>query len=109
MRRHLWMGIGLIAGLAVGLAAAALAKRDHTWLADVVLRLRPIGTLFVNLLTMVVIPLIATALFAGIAKLGDLRVMGRLVTRTLAFFWGTARSEERRVGKECRSRWWPYH
>src|SRR5436853_7308939 len=20
-----------------------------------------------------------------------------------------ARSEERRVGKECRSRWWPYH
>src|SRR5688572_33272459 len=22
---------------------------------------------------------------------------------------GRARSEERRVGKECRSRWWPYH
>src|SRR3712207_9508620 len=22
---------------------------------------------------------------------------------------GSARSEERRVGKECRSRWWPYH
>src|SRR5690348_18484038 len=21
----------------------------------------------------------------------------------------TGRSEERRVGKECRSRWWPYH
>ena len=26
------------------------------------------------------------------------------------FFWYiTARSEERRVGKECRSRWSPYH
>ena len=24
------------------------------------------------------------------------------------FVWGT-RSEERRVGKECRSRWSPYH
>src|SRR5258707_375729 len=22
---------------------------------------------------------------------------------------GETRSEERRVGKECRSRWWPYH
>ena len=22
---------------------------------------------------------------------------------------GMGRSEERRVGKECRSRWWPYH
>src|SRR5256885_4165790 len=24
-------------------------------------------------------------------------------------FWPTERSEERRVGKECRSRWSPYH
>ena len=24
-------------------------------------------------------------------------------------YWGTVRSEERRVGKECRSRWSPYH
>src|SRR3989454_2942872 len=24
-------------------------------------------------------------------------------------FWGGSRSEERRVGKECRSRWSPYH
>ena len=23
--------------------------------------------------------------------------------------WGATRSEERRVGKECRSRWSPYH
>ena len=23
--------------------------------------------------------------------------------------WGSLRSEERRVGKECRSRWSPYH
>ena len=28
----------------------------------------------------------------------------------IAIFWGLAgRSEERRVGKECRSRWSPYH
>ena len=25
------------------------------------------------------------------------------------FFYGNTRSEERRVGKECRSRWSPYH
>ena len=24
-------------------------------------------------------------------------------------YWDPARSEERRVGKECRSRWSPYH
>ena len=27
----------------------------------------------------------------------------------IAKHFGTARSEERRVGKECRSRWSPYH
>ena len=26
-----------------------------------------------------------------------------------ADFWEVVRSEERRVGKECRSRWSPYH
>src|SRR5690554_7953617 len=28
---------------------------------------------------------------------------------TLTSLYNTARSEERRVGKECRSRWTPYH
>src|SRR3712207_9250055 len=30
-------------------------------------------------------------------------------TRAAAEFLGSTRSEERRVGKECRSRWSPYH
>ena len=29
--------------------------------------------------------------------------------RTVRWRVGTSRSEERRVGKECRSRWSPYH
>ena len=32
-----------------------------------------------------------------------------LITAWLLFFWRLLRSEERRVGKECRSRWSPYH
>ena len=28
---------------------------------------------------------------------------------SLSFHWPKSRSEERRVGKECRSRWSPYH
>src|SRR5438128_12311777 len=31
------------------------------------------------------------------------------VALTLILVVGYARSEERRVGKECRSRWWPCH
>ena len=87
MRSHVWMAIGLAAGLALGLVAAAtqqplLLELTGTWL-------RPVGTLFLNLLSMVVIPLVATALFTGVAGLGDIRKVGRLGLRTLGFFWGT--------------------
>jgi proton glutamate symport protein len=84
---HVSLAVGLCAGLALGLAASvtqsplllALAER---WL-------RPLGLLFMNLLSMVVIPLVATALFTGVAGLGDLRRVGRLGARALGFFWST--------------------
>src|SRR3989454_8449588 len=80
------MALGLAAGLGLGLAAVL----THSPLLFAVTQwLRPLGTLFLNLLSMVVIPLVATALFAGVAGLGDLRRVGRLGIRTLAFFWGT--------------------
>src|SRR2546425_3157122 len=87
MRSHVWMAIGLAAGLALGLVAAAtqhplLLALAGTWL-------RPVGTLFLNLLSMVVIPLVAAALFTGVAGLGNIRKVGRLGLRTLGFFWGT--------------------
>lgn len=90
MRSHVWMGIGLILGILVGFGAWLLARNGHPGFADFVLAFRPLGTLFINLLSMVVIPLVAAALFAGVAKLGDLRTVGRLVVRSLAFFWATA-------------------
>src|SRR3712207_8939244 len=51
---------------------------------------------------------------AGLAicalALGITSGMAWLVLPTVAIgLWATARSEERRVGKECRSRWSPYH
>ena len=34
---------------------------------------------------------------------------GLLIVQAIGVVVGTGRSEERRVGKECRSRWSPYH
>ena len=84
MKSHVWMGIGLAAGLVLGLVAAA--SQNHFLLAFAG-ALRPLGTLFLNLLSMVVIPLVAASLFAGVAGLGDVRKVGRLGARTLGFFW----------------------
>ena len=78
------MAVGLLAGLVLGLAAVFT---QSPLLLAATQSLRPLGTLFLNLLSMVVIPLVATALFTGVAGLGDLRRVGRLGIRTLAFFW----------------------
>jgi len=84
------MGIGLTAGVLLGLLAAALAEAGHPAFGDVLRAISPVGTVFQNLLSMVAIPLVATALFAGLSKLGALRALGRLVVQTLAFFWATS-------------------
>ena len=86
MRSHVWMAAGLAVGVVLGLAAAVT---QQPFLLAVARGLRPIGVVFLNLLSMVVIPLVATALFTGVAGLGDIRKVGRLGVRTLAFFWLT--------------------
>lgn len=90
MRSHVWMGIGLIAGLLLGLLASGLAAHNQPALTAVLVAIRPVGLLFQNLLSMVAIPLVATALFAGLARLGELRMVGRLVGRTLGLFWAAS-------------------
>ena len=84
------MGVGLIAGLLLGLVASGLSANGQPALAAVLVAIRPLGLIFQNLLSMVAIPLVAAALFAGLAKLGELRMFGRLVGRTLAFFWAAS-------------------
>ena len=45
----------------------------------------------------------------GVFRPADRQPAGRFETVTLSLYAEQERSEERRVGKECRSRWSPYH
>jgi len=80
------MGVGLMIGLIYGLAAAETRLPVLLQFANLV---RPIGSVFLNLLSMVAIPLVATALFSGVASLGNVRKVGRLGLRTVTFYWAT--------------------
>ena len=59
------------------------------------------------------IPLMLSGILQLLFNAADIIVVGRFAGSTaLAAVGSTAsliRSEERRVGKECRSRWSPYH
>ncbi len=70
----LFMGIGLAAGLLLG---------DRAQAAE------PLGDLFIRLLVMAAIPLIFFNLLAGLTSLDDIRVLGRLGTKTFVFYLAT--------------------
>ncbi len=86
MKLNLAIALGLVAGLLVGLAAAVTESAVLMGFADAV---EPIGTAFVNLLKMVVIPLVTSVIFVGVGRLGDLRKLGRMGALTLSFFAAT--------------------
>jgi len=86
MALHTKMLIGFVLGLGAGLAvhwsgAAHLAWVE--WLMQWVTQ--PVGKIFLRLLFMLVIPLLFSALVVGIAEMGDLRSLGRVGWKTLAF------------------------
>jgi Na+/H+-dicarboxylate symporter len=78
--------IGLLGGIVVG-AAARLDSAG--WLKTSLSMLEPLGTIFIRLVTMVVIPMVVASLFVGIASLGNVRAIGRIGGRTLLYFLGT--------------------
>ncbi|MDH4349674.1 MAG: dicarboxylate/amino acid:cation symporter, partial [Gemmatimonadota bacterium] len=85
MTKNVAIALGLVSGLGIGLIGAAGVTPLH----DFALAVAPLGTAFVKLIRLVVIPLVGTTLFSAIATMGDLRRLGKLGAHTLAFLWGT--------------------
>ena len=81
---HFAIAVGLLLGLAVGLGASITGNE---WLHAIASGSVPFGTVFMNAIKMVVIPLIVTVIFTSVARLGDPRRLGRIGGLTLAFYW----------------------
>jgi proton glutamate symport protein len=80
----------ILIGLVVGIAFGGLSRAPGMhWLQPVLTGIEPIGTIFIRLITMVVVPLVIASVFVGVASLGDIRSLGRIGGKTLAYFLGT--------------------
>jgi Na+/H+-dicarboxylate symporter len=81
---HLAIALGLAAGLALGLTAAATGSAT---LVNIATAFRPVGTVFVNAIRMVVIPLVMVVVFLGVGRLGDYRKLGVLGGYSVGLAW----------------------
>ncbi|MBD3306614.1 cation:dicarboxylase symporter family transporter [candidate division KSB3 bacterium] len=67
--------IALIAGLIVGGIAGEMATA-----------IKPVGTVFINLIKMLIIPLVFSTLVVGAASTGDLQRLGRIGGKTIGLY-----------------------
>ncbi|MEO1448846.1 MAG: dicarboxylate/amino acid:cation symporter [Bacteroidota bacterium] len=72
--------IGMVAGILVGYLYNVLGWADYTVYTDW------IGTVFINLVKMVVVPLVVVSLVLGAASLGDIRTVGKIGAKSFGFF-----------------------
>lgn len=82
----LGLAIGAVLGVAANLGLGAqhwlVIGLDH-YLAG------PVGQVFLRMLSMVVMPLVFASIALGVASVGDVRRIGRMGAKTIAYFLGT--------------------
>ncbi|MEM1269566.1 MAG: dicarboxylate/amino acid:cation symporter [Bacteroidota bacterium] len=84
MKLHWQIIIGLVLGLVFGIFASQVGLGGFTsdWIA-------PFGTIFINLLKLIAVPLVIASLVTGVASLADLRKLSRIGGKTIAIYLGT--------------------
>ncbi len=76
------LGTRILVGMVVGASLGAV-------LGERILFIEPLGDLFVRLLILAAVPLVFFNLLAGLTTLTDLKTLGRLAGKILAYFFAT--------------------
>ncbi len=85
-RPGLWGGLALwkkiLIGMVLGVIVGAVMGPDSELL-------KPIGTLFINAIKMLIVPLVFCSLVVGVTSMQDTRKMGRVGLKSVACYLGT--------------------
>ena len=86
MPLHWKIGIGFFVGLLAGMLVHYSVGADASWVhAATKYATQPFATLFLTLIFMLIVPLLFSALVVGVSEMGDIRSLGRIGWRTLAY------------------------
>ena len=77
-----WIFIALILGILAGIALQGSPEIADTYI-------KPFGTIFLNLIKMIVVPLVLFSIIAGVVSLDDVKKVGAIGGKTVLFYLGT--------------------
>ncbi len=75
--------LGAVVGIVLNVTSPDLFSKLNTFLFG------PLGTIFLNLIKMLVVPIVFFSLTLGVAGLGDPKKLGRIGAKTIAYFLST--------------------
>jgi len=81
LKLHWKIIIGLILGLIYGITSSSMGWGTFTtnWVA-------PFGSIFINLLKLIAVPLVLSSLITGVASLSDMKKLSRIGGKTIAIY-----------------------
>jgi Na+/H+-dicarboxylate symporter len=79
--------IAIIIGLVLGLALGGMVHYQYTGSAEGFAKnIKLLGTIFIRMVQMIIAPLVFSTLVVGIAKMGDMKMVGRVGAKAMAWF-----------------------
>jgi Na+/H+-dicarboxylate symporter len=83
-----WILVAMLAGIVVGLTVHYTAS--ESWAQSFSTHISLVTDIFLRLIKMIIAPLVFSTMVVGIGKLGDIKVLGRIGGKTLAWFLGAS-------------------
>lgn len=79
---RLSLGWQILIGLVLGIICGIVFYKNHAAITV----MQSLGTIFIRLIQMIVMPIVISCLTVGIANIGDIKKLGRIGVKTLIYF-----------------------
>ena len=74
-----WIFIGLVLGILAGLCFLGNPEFTTNYI-------KPFGTIYINLLKFLVVPVVLTSIISGVVSLGDIKRVGAVGWKTVVYY-----------------------
>lgn len=79
----------IFGAMVLGIIVGVIASGNAEWVKIITTYIKPFGTIFVNLLKAVVVPVVLISIISGVISMEDVKKVGSVGWKTLVYYMGT--------------------